>query len=117
MASSTKCEQSVHLFALRLRKKSTLTLSSDQRQTSPFNLWPFVVQYGEIGNSSDLLFGLKLVKLPILPTLSIQFVYGCLRELRSRYLGFDVTLTSSISDTSCSPPFRLLQLFMRYFTS
>ena len=52
MASSTKCEQSVHLFALRLRKKSTQALLSNQRQNSPFNLWPFVVQYGEIGKWS-----------------------------------------------------------------
>ena len=38
--------------------------------------------------AGDLLFGLKLVKLSILPTLFIQFVYSSLGELRSRYLGF-----------------------------
>ena len=38
--------------------------------------------------AGDLLFGLKLVKLSILPTLFIQFVLGSLGELKSRYLGF-----------------------------
>ena len=35
--------------------------------------------------AGDLLFGLKFVKLSILPTLFIHFVYHMLGELRSRY--------------------------------
>ena len=37
--------------------------------------------------AGDLLFGLKFVKLSILPTLFIHFVEHRLGELRSRYLG------------------------------
>ena len=37
--------------------------------------------------AGDLLFGLKFVKLSILPTLFIHFVWHSLGELRSRYLG------------------------------
>ena len=36
--------------------------------------------------AGDLLFGLKFVKLSILPTLFIHFVWHRLGELRSRYL-------------------------------
>ena len=39
--------------------------------------------------AGDLLFGLNLVKLSILPKLFIQFVKSSLGELRSRYLGFE----------------------------
>ena len=38
--------------------------------------------------AGDLLFGLKLVKLSILPMQFIQVVKGRLGELRSGYLGF-----------------------------
>ena len=37
--------------------------------------------------AADLLFGLKLVKLSILPMLFIKFVWGRLGELRSRFKG------------------------------
>ena len=54
-----------------------LNPNSDLRQTTPFNLGPAMC----------ILLGLKLVKLSILPTMSIHFVYGRLGELRLGYLG------------------------------
>ena len=51
--------------------------------------------------AGDLKFGLKLVKLSILPTLFIQFVWGSLGEFRSRYSGFkDLTKYDSVMDLS-----------------
>ena len=42
------------IYLLRLQKiyLKPQALLSNQRQNSPFNLWPFVVQYGEIGKWS-----------------------------------------------------------------
>ena len=44
--------------------------------------------------AGDLLFGLKFVKLSILPTLFIHFVWHRSGELRSRYLRINQTVIS-----------------------
>ena len=53
--------------------------------------------------AGDLLFGLKFVKLSILPTLFIHFVQHRLGELRSRYLGIK-GLTPSLPPFFLDPP-------------
>ena len=55
--------------------------TADQRETSPFNLWP-AVWYSMEKLAGDFLFGLTFVKLSILPMLSIPFVYGFFGEFK-----------------------------------
>ena len=57
--------------------------NSDQRQTSPVMLGAVMGQCSMEKSSGDLLLGLKLLKLEILSTSFIDFLYGTLGELRS----------------------------------
>ena len=68
----------------------------DQRQTSPAKLGAVMgVQYQE-KLAGDLLLGLNFVKLEILSTSFIDFLYDKLGEFRSRALGFRVKLTNLV---------------------
>ena len=61
--------------------------NSDQRQISPVKLWGVMGSAVMEKLAGDLLLGLKFLRLEILPTSFIDFLYEGLEELRSRYLG------------------------------
>ena len=62
-----------------------MVITGKLRLSSYEQLW--VMQYGEM--AGDLLLGLKFVKLEILSTSFIDFLYDKLGELRSRSLGLN----------------------------
>ena len=74
---------------------NVLTRTMWSKANFSFQLIASYVWYSMEELAGDLLFGLKLVKLSILPTLFIHFVQGRLGELRSVYLGLLIRLNAS----------------------
>ena len=68
-----------------------LSPKSRSKTNFSFQFTASYVWYSMENLAGDLLFGLKFVKLSILPTFFIHFVEHRLGELRSRYLGMKGT--------------------------